>query len=266
VTVTDYTTAQAFLHTRDHPVPRKKVANNTYVERRSAIAIAVRFHDTDVVTYYSNGAMSLATGGWYSMSTKDRIDRFTPTGVRIFSEMGRWMITVAAITTTDEYGTRDLPDWTSSVPFFDGMTLSPDERVGTYSTIKIDTTAEDRHNAMVRKLMRSWSKKLATDKLIEQECAQCQGAEENGVSIGDQLHVTKHLLDHLVDGTWSEGLRICVARRVAPRNWEWRVQQRYNAPRDYSRYFTERLYIGVVASKHGTYPQDNVRATDGRGW
>ena len=40
--VTSYDLAARFLHTRGKPVPRKKLANNTYVERRNDSTIAVR--------------------------------------------------------------------------------------------------------------------------------------------------------------------------------------------------------------------------------
>lgn len=62
---------------------RRKVAHNTYLEVRRTVdqhgydEIALRFHNTDIVTYRAEG-MYLDNGGWYTATTKDRLNRFTP--------------------------------------------------------------------------------------------------------------------------------------------------------------------------------------------
>lgn len=58
----------------------RKVGNNTYLKRRGDDTIAVRLHDTDVVTYHRNGDIVLDTGGWMTVTTKDRINSFIPYG------------------------------------------------------------------------------------------------------------------------------------------------------------------------------------------
>jgi hypothetical protein len=65
---------------------RRKIANNTWLERRSTNfdsdiedpddEIAVRLHNTDVVTFRRDGAITLNTGGWFTVTTKERINRF----------------------------------------------------------------------------------------------------------------------------------------------------------------------------------------------
>ena len=51
----------------------RKVAHNTFLMRRDAGAIAVRYHHTDVVTFYSDGRTVLDTGGWDTNTTRERI-------------------------------------------------------------------------------------------------------------------------------------------------------------------------------------------------
>lgn len=48
-----------------------------------AHAYAVRLHDTDAVTFYRNGVIELSTGGYYSVTTADRMHQFTPESVRV---------------------------------------------------------------------------------------------------------------------------------------------------------------------------------------
>lgn len=59
-----------------------KLANNTYLQTRGLAGvsdqISVRLHATDVVTYYDDGGFEIRHGGWQTMVTKDRINRFLP--------------------------------------------------------------------------------------------------------------------------------------------------------------------------------------------
>lgn len=44
---------------------------------------AVKFHATDVVTFYPDGRIRLATGGWLTKTTADRIEDYTPEGITV---------------------------------------------------------------------------------------------------------------------------------------------------------------------------------------
>jgi hypothetical protein len=65
---------------------QRKLCNNTYLIRRSSEEIAVRLHSTDVITFHSDGRIDIATGGWDTVTTKDRINSFC--AVRVWSEHG----------------------------------------------------------------------------------------------------------------------------------------------------------------------------------
>jgi hypothetical protein len=83
-----YTDADAQLTGRCKD--RRKIANNTWLERRDDETIAVRLHQTDVVTYRADGSITLDTGGWFTVTTKDRMNRFSPFGVH--SVRGEWYV------------------------------------------------------------------------------------------------------------------------------------------------------------------------------
>jgi len=57
---------------------RRKLENNTYLERRSQNTVAVRLHSTDVVTLHRDGSFQLDSGGWNTITTRDRINRYLP--------------------------------------------------------------------------------------------------------------------------------------------------------------------------------------------
>src|SRR3954454_13693188 len=84
--VTDYESASAYLGSKDD----RPIANNTRLVRHAPDRIAVRFHATDVVTYCADGTTELNSGGWLTVTTKDRINGFSP--ARVYSERGEWHV------------------------------------------------------------------------------------------------------------------------------------------------------------------------------
>ena len=71
---------------------RRKLANNTYLERRSLGEIAVRLHSTDILTFHEDGRVVLNSGGWTTVTTKDRMNRYLPDGWHVWSERSQWLI------------------------------------------------------------------------------------------------------------------------------------------------------------------------------
>lgn len=65
----------------------KKLGNNTYLVRRGD-DFAVKLHNTDVVTIHADNTYTLNTGGWQTVTTKDRINGYSP--ARIYQNKGLW--------------------------------------------------------------------------------------------------------------------------------------------------------------------------------
>lgn len=108
---------------------RRKVANNTWLERHDDGAIAVRLHDTDVVTYHPAGGFTLDSGGWRTVTTKERMSRFTD--ISVSQTAGEWFISEPnpafdrSIRWPDT-GNEGVPYWLESFPYADGATRLPD--------------------------------------------------------------------------------------------------------------------------------------------
>jgi hypothetical protein len=73
------------------PIERRKIANNTYAERRGD-DIAVRLHATDILTYHPDETVTFDTGGWFTVTTKARFNDYAPSGVRFYSVKGVWYV------------------------------------------------------------------------------------------------------------------------------------------------------------------------------
>lgn len=62
----------------------RKIANNTYL-RRDGRGIVVRFHSRDVVQFQPGGAIKVSHGGFRTVTTKARINEFSPAGYGVGS-------------------------------------------------------------------------------------------------------------------------------------------------------------------------------------
>lgn len=104
---------------------RRKLENNTYLLRyapadvpgqweNAAAHYAVRLHHTDVVILHPDGSYTLNSGGWRTVTTKDRI-RYAPGSVS--SDRGAW------------YYYPKPGNWDLRYPFADGMRVRHDGKV-----------------------------------------------------------------------------------------------------------------------------------------
>jgi hypothetical protein len=68
----------------------RKVGNNTYAEILVDGSVGIMLHSTYVVKIHSDNSATLNTGGWYSSTTKDRMNKYSP--VRVYQRKGQWYL------------------------------------------------------------------------------------------------------------------------------------------------------------------------------
>ncbi len=56
----------------------KTIANNTVLHRIDNDTFGVRLHGTNVVLIHRDGTYTLNSGGWRTVTTKDRINKYSP--------------------------------------------------------------------------------------------------------------------------------------------------------------------------------------------
>jgi hypothetical protein len=104
-----YEGASAYLGAKDRrPLPGAA----TTLERRDDGSIAVRYHDTDVLTYHPDGTVTLTTGyftsGYFpTRTTKRRINAYLPEPWHVEQKAFRWTV----------YGNGE------AIPFSEGVRL-----------------------------------------------------------------------------------------------------------------------------------------------
>lgn len=67
----------------------RKIAPNTFLVTLGD-ALGVQLHDTIIVKLFANGEVRLNSGGWQTVTTKQRINRFSP--FRIKQVKGLWSV------------------------------------------------------------------------------------------------------------------------------------------------------------------------------
>jgi hypothetical protein len=87
--IMDYTEAGNKLATARAADRGKPLQNNTRLFKRGD-NYAVRLHQTDVVTIHRDGSYTLDSGGWLTVTTKDRINGYAP--CQVWSEKGIWYV------------------------------------------------------------------------------------------------------------------------------------------------------------------------------
>lgn len=98
-----------FDHRNDKSI--KKIARNTWRYTDTDGAIVTRLHRTDIARQYPDGRVIFNTGGYRSMTTKDRMDGIG--GYRVYQNKGVWYVS-------------DGQARGNVAVFFDGIVL-PDE-------------------------------------------------------------------------------------------------------------------------------------------
>ena len=70
----------------------RKVGNNTYAEILPDGSVGIMLHSTCVVTIHEDNTYTLKTGGWQTLTTKDRMNQYFPGYVR--QHKGEWYVSV----------------------------------------------------------------------------------------------------------------------------------------------------------------------------
>ena len=123
----------------------KEVKASKFVDRNTLRieyadgSVAIRLHDTDIVTRDSEGNTLISSGGWRTDTTKDRISRY---GLIYISQVkGIWYVSC-----------KNKKGEDVSTEFYDGMKFSPDLKLLT-AEIKTDLTKVEKIKKEISKFV-----------------------------------------------------------------------------------------------------------------
>lgn len=205
----------------------RPIENNTRVERRGA-DVAIKLHDTDVVTYHEDGSVTLNSGGWLTVTTKDRINRYLgQRKLRVWSDRGRWFIY--------RFGDGEM---TKGERFFDGITIAADGTVLNPLPVAKEERQRAAEEAMAKRITKyidGYIKALEKGIPVPNngDCWFClfvvvEGPDE-GKTWGDiRPDDNEHLLSHMADRYYVPSLLINAMKERKYGDWKFVLAIRAN--------------------------------------
>lgn len=201
---------------RDMEGKGRIVARNTWRYRTTDGIEHVRLHGTDIVEFLPKGRVRLNSGGWKTVTTKDRIDSFS--GYRIFSRKGTWLVC-------------EPGQWDKAVPFFDGMIL-PDALKMPPAKAERLLAKEEKLKARIKAVV---AKKIVSGKAVPQpnngDCLFCQIERSQHIErletgnydsprpdVGGD-HIAAHIREGYIHGSLI--LNAYLDAGYKPFRWQW---------------------------------------------
>ncbi len=155
----------------------RKLENNTVAHILDPERIAVRLHKTDILTFHKSGRVVVTTGGWKSVTTKDRLNSYLPAGFRVSQSKGLWY-------------------WTGGAVFTDGDYIGPN------GTLYTQAKAGDEKEVLkLRKQVKEYAKKYAAAIPLELPSGgDCWGCLMRNPDTGKPAMDSGHILLHIQEG------------------------------------------------------------------
>lgn len=184
---------------------RRKLENNTYLEKRDNGNIAVKLHQTDVVTYTPKNEVILSSGGWRTLTTKDRINRYSRAGISQKNNI--WYVNVSA-----DYSNPDKPVYFENpvTVFKDGVVITAKNKIkgGEVATKKKEKAFEDQKK-VIKTYCKTFIEDLFNNKVKKPgpgDCWYCLMVSGTNKAIGDVHQSSNHILDHIKENYFVPSL------------------------------------------------------------
>lgn len=168
----------------------RKVGNNTYMQQRDEDAIAVKLHDTDVVTALRDGSVVLDSGGWKTVTTKDRMNKWLPDPWRVWTERGTWYL--GRIPTWHKPLKEQLAEGSACI-FADGITITANGAVRGYEPYNANREADVKWlKSRVKQYAKLYTAELPMPQPSGGDCWYCCMVDDKGKTMGDFASAHDH--------------------------------------------------------------------------
>lgn len=170
---------------------KRKLYNNTYLTKTEE-GFGIRLHETIVVELLKDRAR-LNTGGWKTITTKDRINQYSP--LRVFQKSHVWYL-----------GTEENP-------YFDGIEVSYKGKILNAKRSKNEKLVK-KQESMLKKIdsyVKGFMKEIKEGNLPSpsaRDCWCCAMKTGEGRSLGDSTGDTLHLINHMKEKYYVPSLLV----------------------------------------------------------
>lgn len=219
----DYTEANALLaKARDHQAGHK-IANNTWIvpSEYDPEGIGIRLHNTEIMTVHPDDSLTLRTGGWETLTTKERLNRYLPPRVRVYQENRIWYLNTSA-----PNGEQFL--------FEDGMRVSQDGAILSKQTLEAEQPLEaerlEKAKRKVDRLVRKYIKGFCEEiDLLGRDfpdpglgdCWCCSMVPQGGDVLRDDAMGVDHYFSHFAEKYYVPSLLWKALQRRGNPSFVW---------------------------------------------
>jgi len=164
----------------------RKIALNTVEYTDTEGNKVIRLHHTNIVTHKVNGDIVLNSGGWRTVTTKSRINKYSPGGWRIEQKKRVWYLTAPTLDNGAGMGKREYP-------FTDGITIHPD---GSMTGEGPDPKATLKLKARIKKYVEGFTGALIAHEIPQPsggDCWACLMKNDKGETVMGNGHIFNHL-------------------------------------------------------------------------
>lgn len=161
----------------------RKVGNNTYLKRLNEKCIALRLHDTNVIEWFKEGGLIVLTsGGWRTVTTKDRLNAYQP--YHVYTIKGTWLV--------------DGP-LGKTYTFADGLTIHRNGKVSNAGE-PVDTKKVSALKRKVGQYAKDFTAALLCGDVPAPgggDCWSCALHDDKGRPMGEFMNDSSHILSHI---------------------------------------------------------------------
>lgn len=150
----------------------RKISNNTILHKIDDATVAIKLHQTDIVTIHENGAYTLNSGGWRTVTTKARINEYTP--ARLYQSKNVWYI--------------------GSVEYADGIKIDSEGKVVSGGNASSESKRKELL-ASIKKYIDGFARHIDDKGLSDPSSGDCWGClmkTAEGKTVMGQDHILQH--------------------------------------------------------------------------
>lgn len=139
----------------------------------------IRLHGTDIVRKLLDGSVVLNSGGWKTVTTKDRMNTHMPSGYYLSQKSGVWSV--------------------NGIPYFDGMNVPHDVVKPQAKSTKAEKS-DLALRASIKKFVAKCDKFECLPEPSSGDCWFCCLRTQDGKSLGDSAGDKEHVYSHIKEG------------------------------------------------------------------
>ena len=182
------------------------VANNTIEYERPTGERVIRLHLTDIVVFNLDRSVSMFSGGWTTVTTKERINRYIPAGWSLWQEKNEWFVSHGRWSSREH----KVYHWHEGFTIFEN---------GTCDGELFDKEREKKARAWQRRIKR-YAKRFI-DKLKAGEipapgagdCWMCSFVDQKDRAWGENAH-DDHVHSHVIENYYVPSLVVRATKQL----------------------------------------------------